>query len=98
MDEAAEYIRTRSKRRANDRDVQPEWATEGAEVSWAPPPAGSDAVESESLVVLGYSGVVGEVLEVWLRPLDLAAGDWIGVNAAFPKKSVAKTFLERRKR
>ena len=99
-DDRAEYIRTRSSRRDNDRDVEPEWATEaatsGAEVSWAPPPEGSDAVESESLVVLGYSDMVQAVLRVWLRPIDLQAGDWIGVNAAFPKRSVAQRFMERR--
>lgn len=102
-DEAAAYIKTRSERRPNDRDVEPEWATEaatsnGAEVSWAPPAEGSDAIESESLMVIGSSESAGSVLKVWLRPLDLKAGDWIGVNAAFPKARVARQFLERRKK
>lgn len=100
-DEAAAYVRTRSERRSNDHDIAPEWATEaatsqGAEVSWAPPPEGSDAIESESLLVIGYSEAAGAVLKVWLRPLDLKAGDWIGANAAFPKARVARQFLERR--
>jgi hypothetical protein len=101
-DEAIEYIRTRSRRRRNDHDVQPEWATEaatlrGAEASWAPPPEGSAAIESESLLVLGYSPTAEAVLKVWLRPIDMQAGDWVGVNAAFAKARLAKGFLERSK-
>jgi hypothetical protein len=100
-EEAASYIRSRSQRRRGDRDVEPEWATEaatsvGAMVSWAPPPPNSDACESESLLVVGFSEMVGVVLRVWVRPIDLAAGDWFGVNAAFVKRSLAKRFLEGR--
>jgi hypothetical protein len=101
-EDAADYIRTRSKRRSNDPDVEPEWATEaatfhGALVSWAPPPEGSGAIESESLLVLGYSDTAAAVLRVWLRPIDMQAGDWMGVNAAFVKANIARRFLERRK-
>jgi hypothetical protein len=97
-DESAAYIRSRSNRRANDHDVEPEWATEaatseGAVVSWAPPPEGSDSEESESLVVLGYSAMADAVLKVWLRPIDIAAGAWIGVNAAFAKQNIARRLL-----
>jgi hypothetical protein len=101
-DDRAEYIRTRSTRRKNDKDVEPEWATEaatseGAEVSWAPPPEGSDALESESLLVLGYADMVRAVLKVWLRPAgDVRSGEWLGVNGAFAKKNVEKQFMERR--
>ena len=100
-EEAASYIRTRSKRRRRDRDIEPEWATEaatsfGAAVSWAPPPTNSDALESESLLVVGHSETAGAVLRVWLRPIDMAAGEWFGVNAAFVKQSLALRFLEGR--
>lgn len=100
-EEVASYIRTRSKRRARDRDVEPEWGTEaatsvGAAVSWAPPPANSDALESESLLVVGFSEMASAVLRVWLRPIDMATGEWFGVNAAFVKQSLAKRFLEGR--
>lgn len=102
-DEAAMYIRTRAVRRKNDRDVEPTWATEaatshGAEASWAPPLDGSDAIESDSLLVLGYSDAVAAVLKIWLRPRDLVSGAWFGVNAAFAKDSIAQRFLERRDR
>lgn len=65
-------------------------------VSWAPPPLGSDAVESESLLVVGFSEMAGAVLRVWIRPIDMAAGEWFGVNAAFVKQSLAKRFLDGR--
>lgn len=54
--------------------------------------------QSESLLAIGYSETAGSVLKVWLRPIDLESGHWIGVNAAFLKGRVAKQFLERRKR
>ena len=100
-DDAATYVRTRSQRRANDRDIEPEWATEAAlsaraEVSWAPPPTGSDAIESESLLVIGFSESARAVLKVWLRPLDMDEGDWVGINAAYPKARVAQQYLKRR--
>lgn len=72
--------------------------SEQAAVSWAPPRAGSGAIESESLLVLGYSQTSRSALKVWLRSIDLEAGDWIGVNAAFPKARGAKPFSDRRKK
>ena len=64
--------------------------------SWAPPPPNTDALESESLVVLGFSETAGRVLRVWLRPIDMAAGEWLGINAAFVKQRLEKRFLEGR--
>lgn len=43
---------------------------------------------------LGIRRMAEAVLKVWLRPIDLQAGDWIGVNAAFPKGSVARFHAE----
>ena len=98
-EEASAYIRTRSSRRPRDRDIEPEWATEaatwsGAMGSWAPPPPGSEAIESESLMILGFSESARSVLRVWVRPLDMDRGEWLGVNAAFVKRSVARRLLE----
>lgn len=103
MPEECDYIRTRSSRRVHDRDVEPEWATEAATdemslISWAPPPRGSTAIESESLLVLGYSRSAAAVLKVWLRPLRIGHGEWVGVNAAFAKAALQRKFLEERSR
>lgn len=83
-DGQVDYIRSRSSRRSNDVDIEPEWASEAVL-----DPKGTfadqtkaDGSESRSLAVIGWSKAAGFCLVVWIIPVDLQAGEWIGVNAA----------------
>lgn len=98
-EEIANYIRSRSKRRSGDMDVEPEWATEAALDPMRLVGVGSDPKsgrESLSLTVVGYSPSSAEVLAVWLRPKDLDAGEGYGQNAAKARRQWRREYMERR--
>lgn len=78
------YIRARSSRRRGDVDIEPEWASQAAFEPRRIFAALSrpDGRESRSLTVVGRSDLAGFIVVVWLIPIELRTGEWIGVNAA----------------
>jgi hypothetical protein len=94
-----EYIRSRSKRRRGDMDIEPEWATEAAldpmrlfGVRMDP----RTGRESLSLTILGYSAGAAEILAVWVRPKRLGRGEWFGQNAAKARRQWRRAYMEAR--
>lgn len=98
-EEIAAYIRSRSQRRKNDMDIEPEWATEAALDPMRlvgvrqDPKTGRGSL---SLTVVGYSPAAAEVLAAWLRPKNMASGDWYGQNAAKARRQWRRAYMERR--
>jgi hypothetical protein len=92
-----EYIRTRSRRRPGDFDVEPEWATEAASDEnrkiAAPDPSSKTG---QTIRVLGYSQAVNRVLVVILRPKNLpdVDGSWWGVNAWAASSTAMRRYQE----
>jgi hypothetical protein len=100
--ERAEHIRTRSTRyaRAQEFDVEPEWATESA----LDPHRRVSTTSSKSIEVIGLSasaparvgGNVGRVLKIWLYPKDLDRGHWYGASACEANEKERRIYQERR--
>jgi hypothetical protein len=82
--ERTDYIRTRSKRKGQDRefDVEPEWATEAALDPSAVIRRDRASKSGLGIRVTGYALGAGRVLTVIVLPKDHPpTGDWWGVNS-----------------
>lgn len=76
-----EYIRTRRRRRRDDTDIQPEWATEAAVADANRLLSTRGSRSGRSIRVVGWSPSARLLLTVILVPKDLNEGEWWGTNA-----------------